>query len=86
MAKESKTIRLPTPDAERVEEYADDMEMSEADAYRRLVRRGLRSEGYDDPHTTTRAFENIVTFQRLVLFGLVLTITILLDDFAGGFL
>jgi hypothetical protein len=39
--KEVKTIRLPKPDADRAAEYANQNKISEADAYRRLIRNQL---------------------------------------------
>jgi hypothetical protein len=44
--KEVRSIRLPKPEAEQVAEYAETAEMTEADAYRRLIRVGL---DVDDP-------------------------------------
>jgi hypothetical protein len=44
--KEVRSIRLPKPEAEQVEQYAKTAGMTEADAYRRLVRVGLDN---DDP-------------------------------------
>jgi hypothetical protein len=68
--KEVRSIRLPKPEAERVEQYADDAEMTEADAYRRLVRVGLDT---DDPEqiaesTTTRRHNMIPGNKPLLAF------------------
>jgi len=39
--------RLPTDDAERLDEYADEHDISEAEAVRRLIRLGLEVEADD---------------------------------------
>lgn len=44
MGKIQKATRLPKDEADRVAEYADEREISEADALRRLIRAGLEAE------------------------------------------
>jgi hypothetical protein len=57
--KKPKTIRLPKPEAERIEGLADQYEMSEADMYRRLIRAGLEAEpaSHDDLDTEGEEFD-----------------------------
>jgi hypothetical protein len=46
MAKKvTKAVRLPKDVAKRVDDYAENQEISEADALRRLIRSGLPDDG-----------------------------------------
>lgn len=43
--------RLQSPDSDMVEEYAEDNDVSESEAVRRLIKKGLQEEGYIELRT-----------------------------------
>jgi hypothetical protein len=70
-----KTIRLPTPEGERIEELAEERDMTEADMYRHLIRQGLRVETGDESDSsgtggdwTTTVGSSITVISAVVLY------------------
>ncbi len=82
MAKTQVQTRLDADDMDRLEEYRNEKEVTKAEAVRRLVRRGLRSEGY--ANTETRQFGQAVAFTTLWRGGVLLALLILLASEVGG--
>lgn len=74
MAKIQKATRLPKDQADQVEEYAEQQEISEADALRRLIRTGLDVEGFTDDGTSTRTHGQLPVSNRLLAILLTLDI------------
>jgi hypothetical protein len=56
-----KSTRLPKDEAELVEAYADEHELTEADALRRLIRTGLEEQ----PDLVTRSVDSMRTVHAL---------------------
>lgn len=48
MPRDRYQTRLPTDDADRLDDYADHHDISESEAVRRLIRAGLEAESKDD--------------------------------------
>lgn len=65
MARERIQTRDDPDVKEAVEEYAEEKDITEAEAVRRLVRTGLDAKGYDTPGTTGRVRLDISLIGRL---------------------
>jgi len=61
--------RLPEDDAERVDEYVDEHGVSQSEAVRRLIRRGLEAE--EDASRSEASINRTVRLVGGVLIGLV---------------
>ena len=68
-----KSTRLPKDEAELIEAYAEEHELTEADALRRLIRSGLENE----PVLVTRNAQQMGTFANLVLTSVLLILFVL---------
>lgn len=78
-----KTIRLPAPEGERIDELADERDMTEADMYRHLIRTGLDAETDDEgdePEVVRRKVDQSLSFMRTTLIGVILALLVLLYD------
>lgn len=78
-----KTIRLPAPEGQRIDELADERDMTEADMYRHLIRTGLDAETDGDGTTETRAFGQAVAFDSLWRGGVALALLVLIVTEVG---
>lgn len=66
MKRERVQTRADTDTVEQVEEYADEKDISESEAVRRLLRAGLVQKGYREADTAGFATANISYTIRLV--------------------
>jgi hypothetical protein len=73
--------RLPTDDAERVDDYAENHDISESEAVRRLIRAGLNAEAAESDGQLQRAKSGPLLPLLLALVFLVLLFQVLV--FAG---
>jgi hypothetical protein len=82
-----KTIRLPAPEGERIDELADERDMTEADMYRHLIRTGLDAETDDEgdePELTARRFDSVLSLQRLWALSVTLALLVLIVGEVGA--
>lgn len=74
MAKTTLSARVAADTEEEIEKYAEDRDLSTADATRRLVRNGLAVEGYPvtaaDGGTTHETHQRLDQLENRLLFGL----------------
>lgn len=83
MGKSRAQTRIDPDTESRVEEYADEREISESEALRRLIEAGLTDKGYP-VEGTVRRFDQAGNFRQLLKGGLVLAHFALLLGIYGG--
>ena len=82
MARERIQTRADADTLNQVEQYAEDREISESEAVRRLVRAGLIEKGYRDAEAGELAAANIAAFVREVggaMIGVIAAVLLLVE-------
>jgi cell division protein FtsX len=75
--------RLPADDAERVDEYVEANDVSQAEGVRRLIRAGLEAESQDDDRGEIQRAAQVATVVSTVLVAIFALVGVLILSVTG---